>query len=129
MAGRNGTTERPSPRAFVIEDDVHTLALLSDLAEMCGYEPVAFTRISPARAALRERAPTIMVVDDDLPDGRGSDLVREVKANPSTRHVRVMFCTAASPSRQREIARLAPVIAKPFKLRDVERMLTEAASG
>ena len=46
------------PRAFVIEDDLLTLALLTDLAAMCGFEPVAFTRISSAREALRERVPT-----------------------------------------------------------------------
>jgi CheY-like chemotaxis protein len=120
---------RSPPRAFVIEDDVQTLALLSDLAEMCGLEPVAFTRISSARKALRERVPTVMVVDDDLPDGRGADLVREVQANPATRHVRVVFCTAAAEPRRREIARLAPVIEKPFHVRDMERVLNEAAAG
>jgi DNA-binding response OmpR family regulator len=121
--------ERPPPRAFVIEDDVLTLALLSDLAEMCGFEPVAFTRISSAREALRGLAPAIMVVDDDLPDGRGTDLVREVRANPRTADVRVVFCTAAGPSRRREIAQVAPVIAKPFRVREVERVLQEAAAG
>jgi DNA-binding response OmpR family regulator len=120
---------RPPPRAFVIEDDVLTLALLSDLAEMCGFEPVAFTRISSAREALRGLAPAIMVVDDDLPDGRGTDLVREVRANPRTADVRVVFCTAAGPSRRREIAQVAPVIAKPFRVREVERVLREAAAG
>ena len=116
------------PRAFVIEDDLHTLALLTDLAAMCGFEPVAFTRISLAREALRERVPTIMVVDDDLPDGRGSDLVRELRDNPRTSHVRMVLCTAAEPERRLEISRLAPVIAKPFRVRDVERVLHEAAS-
>jgi len=129
MAIHKDAADRPAPRAFVIEDDVQTLALLSDLAEMCGFEPVAFTRISSARKALRERAPTIMVVDDELPDGRGGDLVREVQANPRTSHVRVVFCTAAGPSRRREIARLAPVIEKPFRVGDIEQALNEAAAG
>jgi DNA-binding response OmpR family regulator len=120
--------ERASPRAFLIEDDVQTLALLSDLAEMCGYEPVAFTRLSSARRALRERAPTVMVVDDDLPDGHGLELVREVKANPGTSHVRVVFCTAAGAPRRREMARLARVIAKPFRVPEMERVLVEAAA-
>ena len=129
-----GTVERGTsdmagpPRMFVIEDDLLTLALLTDLAAMCGFEPVAFTRISSAREALRERAPTFMVIDDDLPDGRGGDLVSEVRANPRTSHVRVVFCTAAEPARRREISRLAPVIAKPFRVRDMESALHEAAS-
>jgi len=79
--------------------------------------------------ALREHVPTIMVVDDELPDGRGGDLVRELMANPRTSHVRVVFCTAAGPSRRREIAQLAPVIEKPFRVREMERALHEAAAG
>jgi DNA-binding response OmpR family regulator len=129
MAAADNRLRRTRPRAFVIEDDVPTLALLSDLAEMCGYEPLAFTRLGSARRALRERVPTVMVVDDDLPDGRGADLVRDLRANPRTNHVRVVFCTGADPLRRREMARLAPVIAKPFRVRDMERALSEAAAG
>jgi CheY-like chemotaxis protein len=70
-----------------------------------------------------------MVVDEDLPDGRGSDLVSELRANPRTRHVRVLFCSGASHSQRQEMARLAPVIPKPFKLQEMERALAEVAAG
>lgn len=120
---------RPPPRAFVVEDDVHTLSLLTELVASVGMEPVPFTRISSARRALRERAPAVMVVDDDLPDGRGAELVRELRADPRARHVRVLFCTAAEAARRREISKLAPVIAKPFHLADMERALVKVASG
>ena len=117
------------PRAFVIEDDVHTLSLLIELVASTGLEPVPFTRLSSARRALRDRVPSVMVVDDDLPDGRGSELVREVRANPRTRQVKVLFCSAASLSRRREMAHLAQVIPKPFKLHEMERALAEVAAG
>ncbi|MEP6468313.1 MAG: response regulator [Chloroflexota bacterium] len=115
------------PRPFVIEDDVHTLRLLTELVESTGLEPIAFTRISSARRALRERVPAVMVVDDDMPDGRGAELVNELRANPSCRDVKVLFCTAAEPARRREIAQLGPVIGKPFRLNDIERALAEVA--
>jgi DNA-binding response OmpR family regulator len=117
------------PRAFVIEDDVHTLSLLTDLVASSGLEPLPFTRISSARRALSERVPSVMVVDDELPDGRGAELVRELRADPRARHVKVVFCTAAEPARRREIAHLGPVIAKPFRLNDIERALAEVAGG
>ena len=122
-------SQRPPPRAFVIEDDVPTLRLLTELVASFGMEPVPFTRITPARRALRERRPAVLVVDDDLPDGRGAELVRELQADPRARHVKVLFCTAAEPARQREISRLAPVIAKPFRLHDMEQALADVASG
>jgi DNA-binding response OmpR family regulator len=117
------------PHAFVIEDDVHTLRLLTELVASTGLEPIPFTRISSARRALRERVPAVIVVDDDLPDGRGLELVRELRANPRARHVKVLFCTAAEPARRQEIARLAPVIGKPFRLNDIERALAEVAGA
>jgi DNA-binding response OmpR family regulator len=120
----DGRTHRP--RAFVVEDDVHTQRLLSELVQSRGLEPIAFSRISSARRALREQPPAVMVVDDDLPDGQGADLVEELRSDPSMTRVRVLFCTAATPARRREISRLAPVIEKPFRLQDMERALSEA---
>jgi DNA-binding response OmpR family regulator len=121
-------TQAPRPRAFVIEDDMQTLRLLTELVASTGMEPLAFTRLSSARRALSERVPAVMVVDDELPDGRGAELVSELRANPGARHVKVLFCTAAEPARCREIAQLGPVIGKPFRLNDIERALAEVAA-
>ena len=114
--------------AFVVEDDVMMLRLLSEVAAAAGLEPMQFTRLSAARSALRRRVPAVLVVDDDLPDGRGADLVRELQADPRTRGVKVIFCTSAGASRTREISRLAPVINKPFDVADVERVMAEVVA-
>ena len=119
----DGTRRDALPPAFVIEDDVGMLRLLSELAASVGLEPLAFTRLSSARRALRKRLPAVLLVDDDLPDGSGADLVSELRADPRTRHVRAIVCTGADPARRRQIARLAPVIAKPFAPREVEDAL------
>jgi DNA-binding response OmpR family regulator len=116
-------------RAFVLEDDVQTQQLLAELIALKGFEPVAFTRIASARLAMTERPPQVLVIDDDLPDGKGAELVRELRQDPRMRDVRVLFCTAAEPARRREIATLAPVLAKPFRLNDVERALADVVSG
>jgi CheY-like chemotaxis protein len=122
----DGHTHRP--RAFVVEDDAMTQRLLVELIESRGLQPVSFSRMSSARRALREHPPEVMVVDDDLPDGHGAELVRELQADPRLRSVRVLFCTAAAPARRREMSRLAPVIAKPFALREIERALADVVA-
>jgi DNA-binding response OmpR family regulator len=126
--GAKSTIRRRKP-AFVVEDDIQTLRLLQELAESAGLKPVMFTRLASARRALRHEVPAVMVVDDSLPDGRGADLAREVHANPRTRDVPILICTAADGERRREIARHTPVIPKPFALRDLERVFSEAAGG
>jgi two-component system phosphate regulon response regulator PhoB len=112
--------------AFVVDDDIGTLRLLSEVAAAVGLRPVVFTRLSAARRALAERVPAVMLLDDDLPDGRGADFVRELRTDPRTRHVKAIVCTAASADRRRQISSVAPVIAKPFEVSEVEGALREA---
>jgi CheY-like chemotaxis protein len=119
----------PPPRAFVVEDDVMMLRLLSEVVASVGLEPLTFTRLSTARRALHERVPAVLLVDDDLPDGRGADLVRELRADPRTRNVKAIVCTSAGPSRRRQISQLAPVIAKPFAVDQLESALREVAAA
>lgn len=114
--------ERPPP-AYVVEDDVAMLHLISELVEGVGLAPRTFTRLSAARRALQERPPAVLVIDDELPDGRGADLVRELKADPRTRDVPVVVCTSAGAQRRRQIAGLAPVVPKPFAVEEMERTL------
>lgn len=117
--------EHSLPPAFVVEDDVMMLRLLSEVAAAAGLDPMAFTRISSARSALRRRTPALLLIDDDLPDGRGGDLVAELRASPRTRDVKVLFCTSAAPGRRQELLRLAPVVQKPFTVTDFERALSD----
>ena len=119
----HGDDRAAAPRAVVIEDDLATQRLLRELASAAGWQAAGYSRLAPARRALRAHPPELLLVDDDLPDGRGLDLVRELRANPRTRNVKVHFCTAADAHRRREIAAVAPVVPKPFSLIEVEAAL------
>lgn len=117
------------PPAFVVEDDAMVAHLLGELASSAGLEPRHFTRLADARRAIDESAPAVLVIDDDLPDGRGGDFVRELKADPRTENVPVVMCTSAGPQRRRQIAGLAPVMRKPFDVDEMEDMLRRLALG
>lgn len=116
-------------RAVLVEDDLGTLDLLRDVATAAGWDAAGFTRLATARRDVREHLPELVVIDEDLPDGRGLDLVRELRANPRTRDVKVLFCTGVEGRRREEIAQLAPVIDKPFRLRELESALDRHGSG
>jgi DNA-binding response OmpR family regulator len=118
---------RTMPPAYVVEDDVMMLHLLSEIAAAAGLAPRTFTRLSTARRAMRERPPAVLVIDDDLPDGRGADFVRELKADARTRDVNVVMCTSAGPQRRRQIAGLAPIVGKPFAVEEMETALRRVA--
>jgi DNA-binding response OmpR family regulator len=119
--------QRAQPLMIVVDDDVATLDLLSEIAEDAGWFVLAYTRLAPFRAALEREDPSLVIVDDDLPDGRGGDVAREIRADPQTSDVPVLVCTAAHPMRQAEIGAWAPVVAKPFDLVEIEAVLDQAA--
>ena len=117
---------RRVPVALIVEDDRSTLHLFRDVARDAGWEPVESTRLAHARAEIERRRPDLIILDDDLPDGRGGDLARELAEDPRFRDVAVVVCTAAHPIRQAEIADWAPVVAKPFDLDELLHVLHDA---
>jgi DNA-binding response OmpR family regulator len=114
------------PVVFVVDDDAVTLSLLCEIASEAGWNARGFTRLGELRRAIDDAAPSLFILDDDLPDGRGGDLARELREDPRLRNVPTLVCTAAHPMRQAEIGAWAPVISKPFRLAALDRLLADA---
>lgn len=119
---------RPRPVLYVVDDDDATLALLHDVAEEAGWEAIGFARLDSLRSAINRRRPDLVILDDELPDGRGGDLARKLRRNPALTGVPMLVCTAAHPLRRAEIGGWTPVVAKPFDLDEIERFLASAAT-
>ena len=120
-AGGSGT-----PALFVVDDDVLTLELLCEIAQELGWVAFGFTRLSDLMGALHQRRPTVLILDDDLVDGRGGDLARDLREDPRMADVTLLVCSAAHPMRAAEIGAWAPVISKPFDLAEIEGFLQAA---
>lgn len=114
------------PVLFAVDDDVLTLELLCEIAEEAGWAAFGFTRLSELQAALDHRRPRVLILDDDLVDGRGGDLARRLREDPRMTDVVLLVCTAAHPMRVAEIGAWAPVISKPFDLGEIEAFLDAA---
>jgi two-component system, OmpR family, alkaline phosphatase synthesis response regulator PhoP len=118
---------RSQPVLFAVEDDPSTLELLHDVAAHAGWALRGFTQLADFERAVAQRVPDLVILDDDLPDGRGGDRVRELRRDGRLRDVPVLVCTAAPAGRQAEIAAWAPVVGKPFALGEIELFLRDAA--
>lgn len=111
------------PVVFVVDDDIATVSLLCEVAREAGWDARGFSRLSDLRRAIESEAPSLLILDDELPDGRGGDLARELRADPLLAGVPLVVCTAAHPMRRAEIGDWAPVVAKPFDLGVMERFM------
>jgi DNA-binding response OmpR family regulator len=116
------------PDLFVVDDDVATLELLCEIGRDAGWVAHGFTKLSDLRASLDEAKPSLLILDDDLPDGRGGDMARDLRDDERLGDVPLLVCTAAHPMRRAEIGAWAPVVSKPFDLDEIDGFLRAAAA-
>ncbi|HEV8230622.1 MAG TPA: response regulator [Candidatus Limnocylindria bacterium] len=109
-------------RVLVAEDDAATRALIGAALEDAGYECVL---AADGRAALdlaRNFRPDLVILDIGLPLLSGDEVHRELRRDPRTRYVPVLFVTARA-STDDLTARLRQgaddYIAKPFEMAEL----------
>lgn len=119
----------------IVDDDTIVRDMLRDVIDT--HFPGTFVMgagdLRDARTLVETVIPTLMLVDRQLPDGDGLDLVREVRANPSLARTRIIVMTADASDMVRDAARAAGAdmfLAKPFQMGTVlamVRAVTDAA--
>src|SRR5437763_12311855 len=82
-------------RVLVVDDHELNLKLLERLLELEGHEVRAADSLAAAERALAEEEPAMIVLDLNLPDGSGLELMRKLKAEPRTASIPIVACTAA----------------------------------
>jgi DNA-binding NtrC family response regulator len=72
------------PHALVVDDDLASLNALASLVEQEGFTTTTADNLEKARLALLQRMPDVVLCDLMLPDGRGTELLRELSEEPGT---------------------------------------------
>jgi two-component system response regulator AtoC len=71
------------PRALVVDDDATFQSALSDLVREEGFTVTTASTLAQARTALAAEPPDVVLLDLNLPDGTGIDLLREREGGSS----------------------------------------------
>jgi CheY-like chemotaxis protein len=94
------------PILLLVEDDPTTRRILTRLLLKLGRAVLAVATVREAMDAL-DPVPSVIVLDLDLPDGRGEAILRHVREHRL--HARVVVCSACGdPQRLEDLHRLAP---------------------
>ena len=70
------------PHALIVEDDPNSLSGLSAILSADGFSVDTATTLAEARAALTRFIPDVVLIDLNLPDGSGLDLLPSLPAQP-----------------------------------------------
>ncbi len=94
------------PRILIVDDDSYTRAALDILFSREGWIVATASTVSEALAQL-EPAPACMLLDLNLPDGRGEAVLREIRAR--SLRTRVAVCSGTDdPRRLADVRGLNP---------------------
>lgn len=123
-------------RIVVVEDEIDLQAVLQYNLEQAGHEVLPALRGAEALALVREKRPSLVLLDLMLPDMSGTEICRAIKDNPATRGVPVIMLTAKGEEIDRVVGfelGADDYVVKPFSVRElllrVNAVLRRAESG
>jgi two-component system alkaline phosphatase synthesis response regulator PhoP len=79
---------------LVVEDQAATADLILEILKGEGYEAQAVDTLAKARARLKKQAPEMIILDRNLPDGDGVDLLSEIRSDDKLSALPVIILTA-----------------------------------
>ena len=117
------------PSSLVLEDDVTLARAYQRILESLGYEVAVAHRVDEARAFIRDKAPELLLVDIDLPDGNGLDLMEELRNDTRGR-----FLVISGDDSQRAAIKsirnqAVELLLKPVDLASLRERLSPLAAG
>jgi len=121
---------------LVVEDQAATADLILEVLKGEGYEAQTVDTLTKARARLKKQPPELLLLDRNLPDGDGVDLLAEIRDDEKLQSLPVIILTA-----KKEVAdKIAGLrvgaddyVAKPFNTEElvarVAAILRRAGKG
>lgn len=94
--GAPGLSSEDPRRILIVEDNPLSMKLFNDLLEAQGHETlIARTGLRGLELALSGR-PDLILMDVQLPDISGLEVIRRLKSDPGTREIPVIAMTASA---------------------------------
>ena len=110
------------PNVLVVDDERDLVSLLDFNLRQAGYETTLAYGGEEALSAARRRPPHLVLLDLMLPDLYGTEVCRQLKADPRTRSVPVVMLTARGSEVDRVVGfelGADDYVVKPFSVREL----------
>jgi CheY-like chemotaxis protein len=118
---------QPSPWIAIVDDDPSVAPLLQKMLVGHGYRVVASRVVAAAVADARRVQPAAILIDLRIREGDGTDLLRELKSDPSTRDIPVIIMSATDPGDVPD--EVGGYLSKPVQQNTLLRTLDEHADA
>jgi two-component system cell cycle response regulator DivK len=113
---------------LIVEDNDKNLELVQDILELRGFETLTATCGVEALALARAHQPALVLLDIQLPDVDGVEVMRRLRADPETAGIPVIALSAFAMSGDRARflgAGFEDYVAKPIDIRVLPRLVQQ----
>ena len=117
------------PRVLVVDDDAGDAELLATAVREAGHRAEVAPNAALALAAIARSLPTAVILDLRLPDRRGDEVLRMLKADPHTAHIPVLVVTVEDDDGHLRPLGAADHMTKPVDRARLRRWLAQVAAG
>ena len=107
---------------LLVDDERDLLSLLDFNLRAAGFETLLATTGEQALSQVRRRVPDLVLLDLMLPDVSGTEVCRQIKSDPRTKHVPVVMLTAKGEEVDRVVGfeiGADDYVTKPFSVREL----------
>ena len=107
---------------YYVEDDTNIRDLAVYALRQAGFEAEGFPAAGEFFAACKERLPELVLLDIMLPEVDGLEILRQLRAEPATKHLPVMMLTAKGTEFDKVVgldAGADDYLAKPFGMMEL----------
>jgi CheY-like chemotaxis protein len=119
-------------RILIVDDNPMNLKLVTYLVRANGYDVVTAADAQQALATIATERPALILMDLQLPDVDGLELTRRLKADPSTRDIKIIAVTAYAMKGDQEKALAAgcdAYVTKPIDTRALPALIASQLAG
>lgn len=112
-----------SNQMLLVEDELPVVRLVTREFEARGWTVWVATRGAEAKRQLSEHCPDVILLDVGLPDTSGFDLCREIRQDPVSRGIPIIFLTGMNDEVDRVVGLelgADDYVGKPFGIRELE---------
>jgi PleD family two-component response regulator len=107
---------------LIVDDVLENIRLLASILGRVGYRTRKATNGKMGLTAAEAVLPDLILLDIRMPDLNGYEVCKQLKSNPQTSHIPIIFLSAASEVSDKELAFQvggADYITKPFFVAEV----------
>jgi CheY-like chemotaxis protein len=84
----------PQSKILVVDDDLDTVRILTDLLANEGYDVVAAHTGEAALEMIKEEKPALVLLDIMMPHMDGLSVCEKIKGSPATRDIKIIILTS-----------------------------------